>query len=209
MLQLGLLECPGDCRDLQLAQAVDPERWNIRWVTGVYITEAATCALNTRRWDVSGDTPSQRQEGIMSVIRKSLVFAAVLFGFCVSTAHAQGMIIVKVPFPFVAGQKTFPAGQYEIRGIDTGAVLAIKRMSDPSSFGFLITNSLIGYDPAGDQPSLVFTRSLNEYRLSQIWNSTSEGRELPGVSATQEDARADKQGGVPSAQTYLLAANWK
>ena len=145
----------------------------------------------------------------MSVIRKSLVFAAVLLGFCVSTAHAQGMIIVKVPFPFVAGQKTFPAGQYEIRGIDAGSVLAIKGMSDPSSFGFLITNSLSGYDPAGDQPSLVFTRSLNEYRLTQIWNSTSDGRQLPGVSATQEDARADKQGGVPSAQTYVVAANWK
>src|SRR5580692_204328 len=96
----------------------------------------------TRRRDVSEDTPSQRQEGFMSVLRKSLVFAAVLLGFCVSTAHAQGMIIVKVPFPFVAGQKAFPAGQYEIRGIDAGAVLAIRGISDPSSFGFLITNSL-------------------------------------------------------------------
>ena len=145
----------------------------------------------------------------MSVLRKSLVFAAVLLGFCVSTAHAQGMIIVKVPFPFVAGQKTFPAGQYEIRGTDAGTVLAIKGMSDLSSFGFVITNSLSGYDPAGDQPSLVFTRNLNEYQLTQIWNSTSEGRQLPGGSATQEDARADKQGGVPNAQTYVLAANWK
>jgi hypothetical protein len=144
----------------------------------------------------------------MSVLRKSLVFAAVLLGFCVSTAHAQGTIIIKVPFPFVAGQKKFPAGQYEIRGIDAGTVLAIKEMSDPSSFGFVITNSLSGYDPAGDQPSLVFTRYLNEYRLTQIWDSTSEGRQLPGVSATQEDACADKQGGVP-AQTYVLAANWK
>jgi len=68
----------------------------------------------------------------------------------------------------------------------------------------------VGYQfPLRDVASLVFTRSLNEYRLTQIWNSTSEGRQLPGVSATQEDARADKQGGVPNAQTYVLAANWK
>jgi hypothetical protein len=145
----------------------------------------------------------------MSVIGKSLVFAAVLLGFCVSTARAQGMIIVKVPFPFVAGQKKFPAGQYEIRGINAGSVLAIRGMSDPSSFGFVISNALSGYDPAGDQPSLVFTRYVNEYRLTQIWDSTSEGRELPGVSATQEDARADRQAGVPNAQTDVLAANWK
>jgi hypothetical protein len=118
--------------------------------------------------------------GVMSVIRKASVCAAVVLGFGVSTAHAQGMMRVNVPFAFVVGQNQFAAGQYEIREIDGAAnVIAIEGISDPSSFGFVLTNSAYGKDPAGDQPTLVFTRYENQYRLTQIWDSTTEGRELP------------------------------
>jgi hypothetical protein len=145
----------------------------------------------------------------MSVIRKASVFAAVLLGFCVSSARAQGIITVKVPFPFVAGEKKFPAGQYEIRSIDGAAsVIAIEGMTDPSSFGFVMTHEADGSDPAGDEPSLVFTRYENQYRLAEIWDSKTEGRELPDFS-TQHEARADTQGGLLKAQEFVLAANWK
>jgi hypothetical protein len=115
----------------------------------------------------------------MSVIRKASVCAAVLLGVGVSTADAQGMMKVNVPFAFVVGQNQFAAGQYEIREVDGAAnVVAIEGISDPSSFGFVLTNSAYGKDPAGDQPTLVFTRYEDQYRLTQIWDSTTEGREL-------------------------------
>jgi len=63
----------------------------------------------------------------MSLIRKASVFAAVLLGFGVSTAHAQGMMKVNVPFAFVVGQNQFAAGQYEIREVDGASnVIAIE-----------------------------------------------------------------------------------
>jgi hypothetical protein len=86
---------------------------------------------------------------------------------------------VNVPFAFVVGHHQFSAGQYEIREVDGAAnVIAIEGISDPSSSGFVLTNAADGRDPAGDQPTLVFTRHEDQYRLTQIWDSTTEGREL-------------------------------
>jgi hypothetical protein len=56
---------------------------------------------------------------------------------------------------------------------------------------FALTNSASGFDPAGDQPALVFTKSENEYQLSEIWESNMDGRELPGLSRTRQIGRAD------------------
>ena len=79
------------------------------------------------------------------VIRKASVCAAVVLGFAVGAPHAQGMMRVNVPFAFVVGQNQFAAGQYEIREIDGAAnVIAIEGISDPSSFGFVLTNSAYG-----------------------------------------------------------------
>jgi hypothetical protein len=30
-------------------------------------------------------------------------------------AHAEGIMTVKVPFPFIVGHQEFPAGQYDVR----------------------------------------------------------------------------------------------
>jgi len=146
----------------------------------------------------------------MSVIRKASVFAAVLLGFCVGTAHAQDAIAVDVPFPFVAGHMEFAAGRYLIHAIDyVSSVIEIEGITHPSSTAFLQTNALYGTDPAGDQPSLVFTRGENGYRLAQIWDSTSEGRELSGVRIPPRDGRAGAQGNARPEEAYVIAANWR
>jgi hypothetical protein len=143
----------------------------------------------------------------MSVIRKSLVFAVALLGIWVGTAHAQGMIIVKVPFSFLIGQNRFAAGQYEISRIEgVGNVISIQRMNDPSSSQFLLTNSAGGTDPAGDEPSLVFTRNANGYRLTRVWDSTTDGVELIDSSTVDEDTRAHAQGRL-NEQLYVLPAD--
>ena len=129
----------------------------------------------------------------MSAIKKSSVFAAVFLGMFVSSAHAQGTITVKVPFPFVVNHEEFPAGQYDIRTVgNAGAVISIEGMNN-RLFAFAFTMPAYGGDPEGDQPALVFKRYENEYRLSQIWESNTEGREIPGPSAAQETAHVETQ----------------
>jgi hypothetical protein len=127
----------------------------------------------------------------MSTIKTSLMFAAVVLGLSATSARAQEVITVKVPFEFAVGQKQFPAGQYDISiGDPAGMVISIRDM-DNGMNAFALTNSASGFDPAGNQPALVFTKSQNEYRLSEIWESNMDGRELPGLSRSRQISRAD------------------
>ena len=142
----------------------------------------------------------------MSVIGKASVFAAVLVGFGVGTAHAQETITANVPFPFVAGHVECAAGRYEIHAIDyVSNVIVIESSTDPSCTAFLQTNALYGRDAAGDQPSLEFTRRENQYRLERIWDSATEGRELVGVGRERREARSDSRQDL----TCVVAANWR
>ena len=133
----------------------------------------------------------------MIAIKKSSVFAAVFLGMFVSSARAQGIITVKVPFRFVVNHEEFPAGQYDIRTVGSaGAVISIEGMNN-RSFAFALTMPAYGDDPEGDQPALVFKRYENEYRLSQIWESSTEGREIPrAVGRPRDRAGGDANAAV-------------
>src|SRR5580765_1407851 len=119
----------------------------------------------------------------MGTIKKASVFTAAFLGMFVGSAHAQGIITVKVPFPFVVNKTAFPAGQYSIHTDDfNGAVVAIEGIGNHSD-AFALAMPADGRDPAGSRPALVFTRYENGYRLSQIWESATDGKMLPGTSA--------------------------
>jgi len=147
----------------------------------------------------------------MSVVRKVPVFAAMLLGFFVSSAHAQGIIVARIPFAFVVGGSTLPAGTYELRPMDEadGNVFAIEGKDNPSEGAFAVTNPAGGRDPIGDEPALVFTHDENQYRLAEIWDSSTEGRELPNFRARHREARAESPSGVLNTQPYVVAANWE
>jgi len=147
----------------------------------------------------------------MSVVRKVPVFAAMLLGFFVSTARAQGVVVARIPFAFVVGDSTLPAGRYEIRPMDDvgGTVVAIEGKDNPSEGAFAVTNPAGGRDPIGDEPALVFTHDENQYRLAEIWDSSNEGRELPNFPARRREARAETQSSLLNTQAYVIAANWE
>jgi len=129
----------------------------------------------------------------MSAIKKSWVFGFAFVGLFAGSARAQEIITVNVPFPFVVGREAFPAGHYEIRPADeSGSVIEI-RGTDNRSVGFALTMAAGGGDPAGDQPVLVFTKYEKDYRLSQIWQSSTEGRALPRLPGEPRTARAETQ----------------
>jgi hypothetical protein len=119
----------------------------------------------------------------MSAIKKTSLFAVVFLGLFVSSARAEEIMTAKVPFPFAVGSEEFPAGRYEIRTANDSAVVVSIRGTDNRSASFALTISAEGGDPAGDRPALVFTRYENGYRLSQIWETRTEGRTLAGFSA--------------------------
>jgi hypothetical protein len=129
-----------------------------------------------------------RLERIMSAIKKSSMFAAVFLGLFVSSAGAQGVMTVTVPFPFVVDHREFPAGRYEIRNVENaGTVLSIEGINNRSG-AFVFTMAAGGGDPAGNEPSLVFTHEENQYQLSEIWESPTVGTSSRRSRITQDRA---------------------
>ena len=93
------------------------------------------------------------------------------------TARAADAIEVKVPFPFVVRGQSFPAGNYTIEREGSAlSVLLIRGDKGNKTAAFVSTLPAAGHDPAGDVPVLTFKRHENEYRLSEVWESGSEGR---------------------------------
>ena len=146
----------------------------------------------------------------MSVIKKSSVFAAAFLGLFVSSARADGIVTVNVPFPFVVNHQQFPAGEYEIRNVEnTESVVSIEGMNNRATT-FALTIPLAGIDPVGNQPALVFEKYEKEYRLTEIWESNTTGREFPGRrSIHDKTARAEPRDALSDGDVYVIAANWK
>ena len=82
---------------------------------------------------------------------------------------------VKVPFEFIVGNKTLPAGAYEfhsllnsVAGKDTIDVLAVRSM-DGELYRAIVTHVVGGAQPR--HPRVVFTRSGGRVFLSEVWES--------------------------------------
>jgi hypothetical protein len=140
----------------------------------------------------------------MSTIKQSAVLAAAFVGLFAGSASAQDTVVAKVPFSFVVRGKELPAGRYVIRPNGDGVVSIVGK--DNKSAIVAITIPAGGRDPLGNQPSLVFTRYEKVYRLSQIWEDGTEGRELQGFNAGPRVGRTLDRS---EESTYVLAANSK
>jgi len=98
-----------------------------------------------------------------SVVAVTLVFCC---GMAL-TAHAQeeGKVVVTVPFEFIAGSKTLPAGTYTIGrlSLDTGSPLLISSRTNSS---FVMPAAVDG--AAGDKVRLSFEHVGERYLLSGV-----------------------------------------
>ena len=116
-----------------------------------------------------------------NIIKKSAVLALVLLGLCAGSARAAE-VVVKVPFPFTVRKQTLPAGEYVVQrvGQDPSVLLIRGNGINDKARTIVMTGPAWGQDPAGDQPALTFTRHENQYRLSTIWDSRTDGRVVAG-----------------------------
>jgi len=115
-----------------------------------------------------------------SIMRPSVMLAGAFLLFAVANANAsEGYAFeVTVPFPFVVTGQTFPAGQYMVEEQAEGSVLLLRGEKGNHAVTFLTTTRASRQDRAGTPPALTFTRDENQYRLSSVWESGSEGWSL-------------------------------
>jgi len=102
-------------------------------------------------------------------------------------AQSSTPMKVNVPFNFVAGAKTLPAGQYQVQ-TDGPSVVWI-RSADFKTTLNLTPNSTENAQMNG-VAALKFNRYGDRYFLSQIWMGSNLGKELPRSRAEREQIAA-------------------
>jgi hypothetical protein len=114
----------------------------------------------------------------------SLVFAA-------GSAFAQTLALRSdIPFEFVVGKASLPAGEYDVRSMSDGGDNILQlRGPDRHSNAIMISNRMESYQPSGES-KLIFDHVGDRYFLRQIWVAgETSGRVLPKTKYENEVAK--------------------
>ena len=118
-------------------------------------------------------------------MKKQTLSAFILIGLILAAAFAAQAqttrpLVVNVPFDFVVGKKTLPAGRYTVkRFISNNDKLLLVQSADGRTVQSIQTSE-IEASAAADVAQLKFHRYGDKYFLFQIWTpGTQVGRELP------------------------------
>jgi hypothetical protein len=117
---------------------------------------------------------AQLEASMRFLIRTSLLAAA--FIVLASGSARASTFEVKVPFPFLIHGHAMPAGQYVVK--DDGGVVLFNGEKGTHGTMVIVTTPVSGHDPAGSSPALTFQHDENQYRLTNIWESATQGREI-------------------------------
>jgi hypothetical protein len=112
---------------------------------------------------------------------------------------AQEPLVVNIPFEFVAGKATLPAGEYRVEKLEKGSVVVLIRHASPGVSAMVMTMAAQANEPQSDS-KLVFNRYGNRYFLSEYWSAGSSGGRRLLKSAREKEisrmARMETQGQV-------------
>jgi hypothetical protein len=114
-------------------------------------------------------------------------------------AQAQELLVVNIPFDFVAGKTTLPAGEYSIKVSAPEGTLLLLDRKDAAAAAFIGTNAVVKNE-IQTESKLIFNRYGDRYFLSQVWTEgNSQGRQLLKSAREKEmaqTAKMDTQGQV-------------
>jgi hypothetical protein len=107
-------------------------------------------------------------------------------------AQAQEMMVVNIPFDFVAGNTTLPAGEYSIRVVAPEQTVLLINRKDAAASAFMNTNAVTKTE-IQTESKMIFNRYGDRYFLSQVWTAgNSRGRQLLKSAREKEMAQIAK-----------------
>src|SRR6266404_2132797 len=128
----------------------------------------------------------------------TMLMIVVALAFVTSAAFGQSsqQSVAKIPFEFVVGDKSLPAGEYGVRSADgTGQILRITSTEDNQSA--LRLTSVITCASVPNKAKLVFHRYANRYFLTEVWSAgETRGRQL--TKSKQERAMQREMAAISS-----------
>jgi hypothetical protein len=127
-------------------------------------------------------------------MKKHTFVTATLFVLSVivaaQVAQAGEPMLVNIPFAFVAGDATLPAGEYRVETLEQNSAVLLIHCWDARMATFVVTNPAQAKE-LQSQSKLVFTRYKDRYFLSQVWKAGSiRGRQLRKSQAEKEIAQS-------------------
>jgi len=113
---------------------------------------------------------------------KSLAFAIVigtaLVGLTATSARADDLARVTVPFAFKVDNQTLPAGQYDIRSDTEGSSVVSIIGVDHHAYADAVTIPDYTMDSKDRMPALTFVRKNGVMQLSEIHEDDGYARQL-------------------------------
>jgi hypothetical protein len=111
---------------------------------------------------------------------------------CTRVAQAQQMLVINIPFDFVAGNRTLPAGEYSIKVAAPERTLLLIDRKDAAASAFMNTNPVVKTE-IQTESKMIFNRYGDRYFLSEVWTAgTSRGRQLLKSAREMEMAQIAK-----------------
>jgi hypothetical protein len=135
-------------------------------------------------------------------MKTRLIQTAVAVLTLAAACYAQSTPLqVTVPFDFVAGSRTYSAGQYTVLQPVATSVVAIR--PDGSQRGIFMLAIRVESGAAQKFAKLVFHRYGDRYFLSEVWDmGRSSGSQLPKTAQERELAQNSQSAPV----TRIVAA---
>ena len=104
----------------------------------------------------------------------------------------QEMLVVNIPFDFVAGNMTLPAGEYSIKVTAPERTLLLIDRKDAAASAFMNTNPVVKTEMQTES-KMIFNRYGDRYFLSEVWTAgNSRGRQLSKSRREMEMAQIAK-----------------
>ena len=121
---------------------------------------------------------------------KKQLFVLLGLGLLVGmSAYAQTVNLkADVPFNFIIRGATLPAGEYTIKGLGDGSVIAVRGPNPKANT--IVRSQRCASINAVKRSKLVFHRYGDRYFLAQLWvDGSGSGRQLPKSPREMEVAR--------------------
>jgi len=128
-----------------------------------------------------------KKQGLRTFTMLSLVLMLTAISVAAQSARSK---ITNIPFDFIVGQKTLPAGEYTVepnrRDFDNVWLI----QSREGNASVLIATMTVRANQSQEETKLVFRKYGDQYFLSQIWTpGGNTGRELVMTRSERELAK--------------------
>ena len=135
-----------------------------------------------------------------------VVIGFIIAATCAAHAQTERRVVVNVPFDFVVGKQTMPAGEYTVRQLLQHSAGPLLVQSADRRTTSIVQTYTVEARAAAPTGRLEFQRRGASYYLFRVWTAGAKaGRELPARKAARSTLIESAEQGNKRPQTISIA----